>query len=102
MNYDENHLSGVDPTEKVKHVRARKALFSGKFIEACREEAYSEEHVLALGVANEEWTLFKDGFCSQSGKRVSTFPCRQVVIRAPFHCTACAPPLSTGPARGSH
>ena len=77
INYAENHLSGVDPTDKAKHVRARKALFSGKFNEACREESYSAEHVLALGVATEEWILFKDGYCSQTGKRVC--PCGLLV-----------------------
>eukprot|EP00892_Ulva_mutabilis_P010435 jgi/Ulvmu1/7764/UM039_0072.1 len=96
INYDENHLSGVDPTEKAKHPRAKKALFSGKFNEACREESYSAEHVQALGVATEQWVLFKDGYCAHTGKRiydkvdgVTCHQCRQKTLGARTSCSRC-------------
>jgi hypothetical protein len=73
VTYNEDVLAAVDGgvLDSSKCERAMRGPLSGQWGNAqARPEVYNDEHVSALGAAKEEWTLFVDGYCPNTGKRV--------------------------------
>lgn len=72
MTYNEDVLAAVDGVlDSSTCVRATPAPLSGQWGNAGRRsEVYNDAHVGSLGVAETEWTLFVDGYCPNTGKRV--------------------------------
>ena len=76
VTYNEALLVAVDGgvLDSSTCVRATAAPLSGKWGNSSQKpEVYNDGHVRALGSATQEWKLFVDGFCPNTGKRVWVF-----------------------------